>query len=283
MSKLSDYAQLVKLRLSLTVVFSSSVAYLIAIRGQSLDTMAIVWVSLGGFLVTAAANATNELIEQPYDALMTRTRNRPLPAGRMARWEAAVFIVTTLLAGFLILSLNFNWLTGLIALVSYSLYSFLYTPLKRVTALSVAVGAIPGALPPAIGVVAAAGEFTQLAWVLFAIQFVWQFPHFWAIAWLGADEYAKAGFRLLPGDGKAGSWLAINIVLSCLLLFPSVWLLLVCGISSSAAFWVGIGATIVFLIPCLMLLTTRDRRSALLVMFASFLFLPTVWIAIWLL
>lgn len=194
--KVNDYGLLVKFKLSLTVVFSAVMAFLIA-AGGSFSLPQILMLTLGGFLVTGSANALNQILEKEYDKQMTRTANRPLAAERMSATEA--MLAAGLMAFFGISTLMlFNELTAVLGALSLVSYAFIYTPMKRMTPLSVAVGAVPGALPTLIGVVAFSGKLTVLALMLFAVQFLWQFIHFWAIAWLADEDYKNAGFKLLP-------------------------------------------------------------------------------------
>ena len=221
---ISDFNKLIKLRLTLTVVFSASVSFLIGSKVQG-DIIWINWaiLTLGGFLVTSAANGFNEIIEKDLDKLMTRTMDRPLPSGRMTTGQALVLSLFMGIAGTLIL-VRLNFLTGVLSVFSIFLYAFLYTPMKRKSPIAVFVGAIPGALPPLIGYFASFASFdvptiTKIPYILFLIQFVWQFPHFWAIAWVLDDDYKKAGFRLLPTTKRDKTSATITLM-SALLLIP---------------------------------------------------------------
>ena len=185
MNKARAYFQLLKFRLSFTVAFSSALGYLLGLSTPNWWRASLVL--LGGLLVTGAANIINQVFEKDLDKMMKRTENRPLPTGRVSTTEAWVFCVLLAVAGLGLLACYFNPLTAALSLLSLILYGFIYTPLKTVSPVCVAVGAIPGGLPPLIGWVAATGFVGEAAWVLFGIQFMWQFPHFWAIAWV-ADE-----------------------------------------------------------------------------------------------
>ncbi|HZY39209.1 MAG TPA: protoheme IX farnesyltransferase, partial [Mucilaginibacter sp.] len=182
--KWSDFSKLIKLRLTFLVVFSASISFLIGSKVNG-EIIWLNWIKLivGGFLVTAAANCFNEIIEKDYDKLMRRTMDRPIPAGRMNTGQALVLGLGMGMAGtYLLGSLNLQ--TGLLSVFSILLYAFAYTPMKRKSPVAVFIGAIPGALPPLIGYVAAHEKVDQIALILFGIQFIWQFPHFWAIAWV---------------------------------------------------------------------------------------------------
>ncbi len=198
--KISDYKQLVKLRLNLLVVFSAVITYMIAASAISMEVLLLL--SFGGFFVTGASNALNQVLERDFDKLMKRTADRPLAASRMTTSEAVLAAGLMSLVGITLLS-YINPICGVFGTLSLIIYSFIYTPLKRVSPVAVLVGAIPGALPTAIGAVAAEGFVSPLCIAIFGIQFFWQFPHFWAIAWLGHEDYTKAGFKLLPNASGA--------------------------------------------------------------------------------
>lgn len=272
-AKVADYKELVKFRLSSTVVFSAVMAYLIA-AGSGFSWKGALVLGLGGFLITAAANALNQVLERDYDRLMKRTADRPLAAGRMAVSDAVLFAGFSSLAGITLLALFNPWvpLLGMISLLSYS---FVYTPMKRVSPIAVLVGAVPGALPMAIGVVAAQGEVTVLALALFGLQFFWQFPHFWAIAWLGHEDYTRAGFNLLPSkdlDANVG----LQSALFTLMLLPILGLMLGFGLLGPVAFVFLLAAVLGFTWFAWRLYRRCDRAAARQLMFASLLFLPVL-------
>jgi protoheme IX farnesyltransferase len=196
-SKLKDYQQLMKFTLSFTVVFSSVISYLL-VPGISFDILSVLLLFVGGMLVTGAANAINQIAEKDTDAIMKRTAKRPVASGRMSVDEAATFSVLAAVFGVFIIGLWFNWVAAGISAFSLFLYGFIYTPLKKVHSIAVLVGAFPGALPCLIGWAAGDPELGIGGWILFALQFLWQFPHFWAIAWVVYEDYSQAGFKLLP-------------------------------------------------------------------------------------
>ena len=196
---LDDLKQLTKFGLSVSVVISSLAGYLLA--ADQFDFQIILFLALGGYCLVGASNAFNQIIERGPDALMKRTQNRPIPAGRMSVNTAMVIAVLMTLAGIIILY-GINERTALFGAISIFLYTSAYTPMKPLTPLSVFVGAIPGAIPFMLGWVAATGQFGIEPGILFMIQFFWQFPHFWAIGWLQFDEYKKAGFNLMPTGEK---------------------------------------------------------------------------------
>ena len=195
----SDYKQLAKVGLSLSVVFSAIAGYLLAV--EIINYQVLFLLGLGGFLMVAASNAFNQIIEKDTDALMKRTMNRPLPTGRMSKTSAFIFAITFTIIGLGILY-SINPKSALFGAISIFLYTCAYTPMKPISPLAVFVGALPGAIPFMLGWVAATNEFGIEAGFLFMIQFFWQFPHFWSIGWLQFEEYKKAGFIMLPMDKK---------------------------------------------------------------------------------
>ena len=195
----NDFKQLTKFGLSVSVVFSALAGYLLA--AETVEINILIMLGIGGYCMVGASNAFNQIIEKDTDKLMKRTQNRPIPAGRMSVATAFIIGVVMTLAGISILY-AINPKTAMFAAISIFLYACVYTPLKSITPLSVFVGAIPGAIPFMLGWVAATGRFDIEPGMLFMIQFFWQFPHFWAIGWLGYDEYKKAGFNMLPTGEK---------------------------------------------------------------------------------
>lgn len=278
-TRVGDYVQLGKLRLSLVVVFSAGMAYLIG-SPEPTNWLAFLALNLGGLLVTLSANAWNELIEIRTDALMARTAQRPLPTRRMARRDAVLFGMVAGLLGLLVLSLGANPLCGALALASLLLYAGVYTPLKRVGSIAVLVGAVPGALPVVIGWAAARGSLDVEALTLFAIQFVWQLPHFFAIAWLAHDEYRKAGFSMLPWGGERGEFNALTVVFCTLPLIPLAWLPQTVGMAGTGATYALVACGTLFTAQAIGLWAFQTRRSALQLMFGSFLYLPAVLVAL---
>lgn len=200
--KLQDYHQLAKTRLTFTVVLSAVLGFLIA-AGSGTNYADIWALAIGGFLVVASSNGLNQIIERNYDKLMLRTNNRPVATNRMSVNEALIFSLISGFVGVAVLALYLNALSGWLGLFALLSYAFIYTPLKRVSSIAVFAGAFPGAVPPLLGWIAATGSFSNGAWLLFGIQFIWQFPHFWSIAWILDDDYKRAGYRLLPSrNGK---------------------------------------------------------------------------------
>ncbi|MDN5285968.1 MAG: cyoE [Mucilaginibacter sp.] len=280
--KWSDFLKLIKARLTFLVVFSASISFLIGSRANGhIDWVNWVKLIVGGFLVTSAANAFNEIIEKDLDKLMKRTMDRPIPSGKMNTGQALVLGLGMGMAGTYLLG-SLNLLTGLLSVFSILLYAFAYTPLKRKSPIAVFVGAIPGALPPLIGYVAATtsvahpiGIIDETALILFGVQFVWQFPHFWAIAWVLDDDYKLAGFRLLPtGNRNLGS--AVITFIFTLILVP---VSLLPTLYHHAGYWlfgVSLACSLVFLYQAFGLLRAQSIEAARKLMFGSFMYLPVV-------
>lgn len=271
----SDFSKLIKARLTFLVVFSASISFLIGSRANGhIDWINWVKLIVGGFLVTSAANAFNEIIEKDLDKLMKRTMDRPIPSGKMNTGQALVLGLGMGMAGTYLLG-SLNLPTGLLSVFSILLYAFAYTPLKRKSPIAVFVGAIPGALPPLIGYVAAHGKIDDIALILFGIQFVWQFPHFWAIAWVLDDDYKLAGFRLLPtGNRNLGS--AVITFIFTLILVPVSLLPTIYGYGGYYVGGVSLICSLIFLYQALGLLRTQQIESARKLMFGSFIYLPVV-------
>lgn len=277
--KWQDYKQLVKFRLNLTVVFSTLVGYLIGIENH-FSWSQFFYLLVGGFLTVGAANTINQIIERDSDRLMKRTENRPLAKGRMSIAEATIASLIMGIIGVLIISLNLNHTAGLLSLLSLCLYAFVYTPLKKVSPIAVYVGALPGALPVLIGYVAATGTFGIAAWVLFAIQVIWQFPHFYAIAWVLKDDYKRAGLRLQPlGSGKEKG-AASQILIFTLLLLPLSVLPYLLGFGTLIGMTLLLIVSLYFGWMALNLYRKLENNFAKKLMFGSFAYLPIVFLII---
>lgn len=277
-AKIGAYVELLKPRLSFLVAFSSGFGYILATSGQ-LNWANLMLLSLGGMLVSGASVTINQIIEKDYDAVMKRTKNRPIPTGRISEKEAAVYSLVVAVVGLYILYLSTNPLTVLLSFVSLILYSFVYTPMKRVGPIAVFVGAIPGALPPLLGWVAATGVISFEALIIFGIQFIWQFPHFWAIAWVGDEDYKKAGFKLLPNNGRKDLNTAINIMIYTLFLLPLGLLPTYFGVTGLNSAVIATICGCGFLAQTFSLMRDNSDKAALKIMFGSFLYLPIVQIA----
>jgi len=282
-NKVKDYLQLIKPSLSIMVVFSSVVSFLL-VPGIE-EQYASPWLMsmllfMGGMLVTGSANAINQVVEKDTDALMKRTASRPVAAGRMSVAEGWAFAVICGIAGVAILGFYFNTLSAGLAFLSLFLYAFIYTPLKKVSAIAVLVGALPGALPCLIGWTAGANELSAGGWVLFGIQFLWQFPHFWAIAWVAHSDYSNAGFKLLPSDKGPTKFTALQTIIYSLALIPVCTLPYFMGMSGSVSLVIVTGANIFLLVQCIRLYNEGSVKAARRVMFSSYLHLPVILLAL---
>lgn len=280
-SKASGYLQLSKFRLSFLVVLSAVISYFTVADVVSYKTL--LSIICGGFLVTAGANGFNQIIEKDLDKLMDRTRNRPLPLGILSVTEALAFCSICAISGSFILGYGANILCGLLGILSVILYAAVYTPLKRKTPFSVFVGAFPGAIPTLIGAVAATvgfGEITFYAWILFAVQFMWQFPHFWAIAWVLDDDYKKAGFRMLPSAGGRDKQSAYQVLIYTLFLYPISLMPVMFHISGFISSLVISFCSIYFLFQAYTLYKECTVEAARKLMFGSFFYLPAIQLAV---
>lgn len=285
-SKKADYISFLKLRLASLVVFSAAITYILAFLsnktlGEKFSFLSLLAVIIGGFLITGASNGINQIKEKDLDALMNRTQNRPLPQNRMSKKEAWWIAVVMGLVGVGILTVYLNLLTGLLGLVSLILYAWVYTPMKQKTPWSVFIGAFPGALPPMIGWIAFDGVFSPQALSLFTLQFIWQFPHFWAIAWKLDEDYKRAGFIMLPSGGGKNKQSAFQI------LFYTIFMIPISLIPMLPAFQVGGIISVIaalfcgflMLKPAYQLYRTLEDKWATKLMFASFIYLPLILIA----
>jgi heme o synthase len=277
--RLKAYVELLKLRLSLLVVFSGGIGFLIAAKGTfSIGTFILF--CLGALFTTGGANIINQVLETESDKLMDRTKSRPLPSARINQYEALLLSIVLNVTGFLLLYFFVNPLSGYLAILSVLLYGFAYTPLKKITPIAVFVGAFPGAMPPLIGYAAGFGTLGLEAGILFMIQFVWQFPHFWAIAWVLDEDYRKAGIRLLPSGGERNKTSALQILIYTLCLIPVGLLPLKFGMSGYYSAVIILVSGVLFLFPAILLLKNESKYSAKLIMFGSFLYLPIVQISL---
>jgi protoheme IX farnesyltransferase len=276
-SRASDYAALAKPRLNVLVVASALAGY--AMAGGESARLGLVLATLAGTgLVAGGASAFNQLIERRTDGLMKRTRLRPLPDGRLGPAEAAAVAAGLSLAGVLILAFGANPLAAAVAFTTLVTYAVVYTPLKPRTSFATVIGAIPGALPPVIGWAAARGSLSEGAWVLFGIVFLWQLPHFLAIAWIYRDDYAKAGFPMLPviePDGRSTGRQAAMYAAALLPLSLAPTLL---GMAGQVYFAGALLLTLAFVGLSLRFAATRSIPDARLLFFASIIYLPLLWI-----
>ncbi|CAN5289316.1 heme o synthase [soil metagenome] len=278
-AKAKDYFLLIKFTLSFMVVFSCVVSYLLA-PNVHFNLAAILLLFTAGMLITGSANAINQTVEKDTDAMMKRTAKRPVAAGRMTSAEAWTFAVITGIAGILIMWFFFNPLSALIGLFSLLLYAFIYTPLKKINSISVLVGAFPGALPCLIGWVAATNELSAGGWILFGIQFLWQFPHFWAIAWVAHQDYTKAGFKLLPSKNGPTKFTALQGIIYSMLMIPVGMLPYTYHISGITSLWILMICNFAMVYLSVILFIKMDVPSARRVMFGSYFYLMIIFLAL---
>ena len=286
MSKIRDYGQFIKLRLASLVVLSAAIGFVIGSKaagtgGFSWSKMLLL--ILGGFLVTGSSNGFNQIIERNLDKLMNRTQNRPLPQERMSFGESFLLAFITGASGIAILWVYMNPMSGILGATALILYTLVYTPLKRVTPFAVFVGAFPGAIPPLLGCVAASpgfGTISMEAWILFVGQFMWQFPHFWAIAWVLDDDYKRAGFRMLPSLGGRNKSSAFQVLVYTLFLVPISLMPVLYGMSGIVSAVVISICGGLFCYQAFNLYKECTVEAARKLMFGSFLYLPIVQIAI---
>ncbi len=272
-----DIKMLIKFKLSLMVLMSSVLGYLV-VAGFQTSPFILVMLTLGGFLTTAAANILNQVLERDFDGLMERTKNRPLAANRMKVSEAVLMAGIAMVSGIGMLAM-INPLTALLGTLSLLSYAFVYTPLKRYSTASVAVGAIPGALPVLIGTCAFEGTMSVLGLTLFGIQFLWQFPHFWAIGWLSFEDYKKAGYKLLPinEEGNIDQNIGLYSGMYALLLIPVCYFGFINEPRISVTMFIlSIVLSVAYLVFCVLLQKRKDRKSAMSLMFSSFFYLPLI-------
>jgi protoheme IX farnesyltransferase len=288
--KIIDYKLLMKFTLSFTVVFTCVICYLLHPDVASFNWNNVLLLFAAGMLVTGSANAINQIIEKDTDALMKRTANRPVASGRMSVEEAGVFAAGSGILGVLMMWNYFNGWSAVLSAISLLIYAFVYTPLKKKNSIAVLVGGIPGALPCLIGWVAGIADQGSQSWiggwVLFAIQFIWQFPHFWAIAWLAHKDYEGAGFKLLPSTNGQTKYSAQQALIYSLLMIPIGLLPYVMNLvnesnlSQTPSLYIVLLCNILMVLQSYRLLTDMNAAAARRVMFSSYIYLPVVFLAL---
>ena len=283
-----------KFTLSFTVVFTCVICYQIAPNIIVFDWWNILILTFAGLCITGSANAINQAVEKDTDAQMKRTSNRPVASGRMSQQTAYAFAIITGMVGVGLMAYQFNTLSAVLSALSLFLYAFIYTPLKKVNSIAVLVGAFPGAIPCLIGWVAATNELSPLAsfivdgktysnacgYALFLIQFLWQFPHFWAIAWVSHTDYSKVGFKLLPADKGPTKFTALQAVMYAVLMVPIGFLPNYFKITGEWSMWVVLVANIFMVVQCVRLYQNMGVPAARRVMFSSYIYLPIVYLAL---
>ena len=271
------FFEITKFRLSLLVALSSVFGFFISSSKVDLNEVFILLV--GGYLISSSSVINNQILEKDLDKMMNRTNKRPIPTGRMSVYKSVIMSIFSMIIGLFLISFYLNIYSALLSFISLILYSFVYTPMKKIGPIAVFIGAIPGALPPLIGWVASTGQITLEAIIIFSIQFIWQFPHFWAIAWMYDDDYKKVGFKLLPNNGEKNLKTAVNIMIYTLFLIPLGLLPTIFGITGIISGAVAVFLAIIFLAQTFKLINDYSRESAVKVMFSSFIYLPIVQIS----
>ena len=283
-----------KFTLSFTVVFTCVICYQIAPNIIGFDWWNILILTFAGLCITGSANAINQAVEKDTDAQMKRTANRPVASGRMSQQTAYAFAIIAGIVGVGLMAYQFNTLSAVLSALSLFLYAFIYTPLKKINSIAVLVGAFPGAIPCLIGWVAATNEFSPIAtfivdgktysnaggYALFLIQFLWQFPHFWAIAWVSHTDYSKVGFKLLPADKGPTKFTALQAVMYAVLMVPIGFLPNYFKITGEWSMWVVLVANIFMVVQCVRLYQNMGVPAARRVMFSSYIYLPIVYLAL---
>jgi protoheme IX farnesyltransferase len=277
-SRTADYVALTKPRLNLLVIATTAAGFYLG-TGGTIDYGLMLHVVAGTALVAGGSAAFNQLVERRADALMERTKRRPVADGRLAPREALVFAAVLSAAGLAWLALATTWLAAAVAGVTLVTYVLIYTPLKPRTSFATVVGAVPGALPPMIGWAAATGTLSREAWILFAIVFFWQMPHFLAIAWLFRDDYGRAGFPMLPVIEPDGRSTAYQVAAYASALVPVSLTPSLVGLAGPAYFLVALILGTAFLAASLRFAVRRTRRDARTLFLASIAYLPLVWVA----
>jgi heme o synthase len=272
-----DYVALAKPRLNMLVVASTLAGYAMG-DGEPLGALRVAGLLLGTFCVAGGASAFNQVIERDTDALMRRTRTRPIPAQRLQSFEGLLFAAAITLAGLLITAATSNLLAAAVSLTTLLVYVAVYTPLKRRTSFSTVIGAIPGALPPIIGWAAVANELPIKAWTLFGIMFLWQLPHFLAIAWMCRDDYTRAGFPMLPVIEPDGRSTGRQSVVYSAALIPLSLAPTLMHMTGDAYFAGALLLGVLFLWLSVRFARTRADADARRVFFGSILYLPLLWI-----
>jgi len=244
------------------------------------DWSMILGLTFAGLCITGSANAINQAVEKDTDAQMKRTSTRPVASGRMSVRTAYTFAIITGILGVAMMGYFFNISSALLSAFSLFLYAFIYTPLKKINSIAVLVGAFPGALPCLIGWVAGNDDFSYAGWSLFLIQFLWQFPHFWAIAWVSHADYSRVGFKLLPANEGPTRFTALQSIMYAVLMIPIGFLPHYLNLTGSVSMWILLIANIFMVVQCVRLYQNMGVTAARRVMFSSYIYLPIVYLAL---
>jgi len=269
-----------KFTLSFTVVFTCVICYMLAPTVKDYDWSMILGLTFAGLCITGSANAINQAVEKDTDAQMKRTSTRPVASGRMSVRTAYTFAIIAGILGVAMMWYFFNISSALLSAFSLFLYAFIYTPLKKINSIAVLVGAFPGALPCLIGWVAGNDDFSYAGWSLFLIQFLWQFPHFWAIAWVSHADYSKVGFKLLPANEGPTRFTALQSIMYAVLMIPIGFLPHYLHLTGSVSMWIVLVANIFMVVQCVRLYQNMGVPAARRVMFSSYIYLPIVYLAL---
>ena len=269
-----------KFTLSFTVVFTCVICYMLAPKVMTYDWPMILLLTFAGLCITGSANAINQAVEKDTDAQMKRTANRPVASGRMSQQTAYTFAIIAGVLGIAIMWNYFNFSSALLSAFSLFLYAFIYTPLKKINSIAVLVGAFPGALPCLIGWVAGNDDFAYAGLALFLIQFIWQFPHFWAIAWVTHADYSRVGFKLLPAKEGPTRFTALQCIMYAVLMIPIGLLPYYLNLTGQISMWVLLVANIFMVVQCVRLYQNMGVPAARRVMFSSYIYLPVVYLAL---
>ena len=269
-----------KFTLSFTVVFTCVICYMLAPTVKDYDWSMILGLTFAGLCITGSANAINQAVEKDTDAQMKRTSTRPVASGRMSVRTALTFAIIAGILGVAIMWYFFNISSALLSAFSLFLYAFIYTPLKKINSIAVLVGAFPGALPCLIGWVAGNDDFSYAGWSLFLIQFLWQFPHFWAIAWVSHADYSRVGFKLLPANEGPTRFTALQSIMYAVLMIPIGFLPHYLNLTGSVSMWIVLVANIFMVVQCVRLYQNMGVPAARRVMFSSYIYLPIVYLAL---
>ena len=269
-----------KFTLSFTVVFTCVICYMLAPTVKDYDWSMILGLTFAGLCITGSANAINQAVEKDTDAQMKRTSTRPVASGRMSVRTAYTFAIITGILGVAMMWYFFNISSALLSAFSLFLYAFIYTPLKKINSIAVLVGAFPGALPCLIGWVAGNDDFSYAGWSLFLIQFLWQFPHFWAIAWVSHADYSRVGFKLLPANEGPTRFTALQSIMYAVLMIPIGFLPHYLNLTGSVSMWILLIANIFMVVQCVRLYQNMGVPAARRVMFSSYIYLPIVYLAL---
>jgi protoheme IX farnesyltransferase len=272
--RLKVYFNFLKFRLSLFVALSSGFGYSFAVGKCNWDFFNFIILLIGGFCISGSSISLNQIIENNYDKIMHRTLLRPIPSNQLYLLESIIVTIIINIFGLLLLLFYTNILTTFLSFISMVMYSFIYTPLKRLSPISIFIGGLPGALPPLIGWLSVSNSISNEIFVIFILQFIWQFPHFWSIAWKSNYDYNLVGFRLLPNKGRKDFYTSIYIMVYSIILIPFILLPILIGVVEFNFLIISILYGFLFFNQTFFLIKNHSKRLVMKVMFGSFLYLP---------